>query len=118
MTRIKIFAACLVMGFLGISCASQTPASSFGPYSAAETYYAKGNYPKAVEKYQEYLSGNPQGVFAATSEYYIGKSQLLSGDASKARESFERVVTQYPQTSWADFAKEQLDALKAPAKSK
>ncbi len=118
MARMKIFTACLMISFLGISCASRAvPTSSFGPYSAAETYYTKGNYPKAIEKYQEYLALNPQGNMAAISEYYIGKSHVLSGDAAKACESFERVVTQYPKTSWAEFSKEQLELLKTPAEA-
>jgi TolA-binding protein len=105
------------MGFLGISCASQSGINSFGPYSAAETYYDKGNYPKAIEKYQEYLARNPQGTMAAIAKYYVAKSYLISGNAGKARENFELVVKQFPGTSWAEFAKEQLKSLNGPAKS-
>ena len=114
MKRTKVFAVGLIMACLSISCASRS-VSSFGPYSAAETYYGKGNYSKAIAKYQEYLAANPQGSLAPIAEYYIAKSYAASGDNAKAGESFQKVVAQYPQSSWANFAKEQLDLLKARA---
>jgi TolA-binding protein len=117
MKRMRIFAAFLVTGFLGISCASQPGINSFGPYSAAETYYNKGNYPKAIEKYQEYLAKDPQGSLAAIAKYYTAKSYLVLGNTGKARENFEQVVKQFPGTSWADFSKDQLELLNGSAKS-
>ena len=101
---------------MGMACASQS-LNSFGPYSAAEAYYGKGNYPKAIEKYQEYLTANPQASLAPIAEYYVGKSYAASGDKVKAIETFKRVSSQYPKTSWAEFAKDQLILLKAPAQS-
>ena len=109
-----------VLAFLGVtlaSCAFHTSKHSFGPYSDAETFYKKGNYSKAIEKYQEYLSENPQGNLAPTAEYYVAKSWLASGDTAKARESFERVIEKFPKTSWAAFSKEQLEALNREVKS-
>lgn len=109
-----------VLGFIGIwfaSCASSTSKSAFGPYSAGETFYKKGNYPKAIEKYQEYVAGNPQGTLAAAAGYYIAKSYVASGNAAKARENFEQVVMQFPETSWAAFSEEQLKSLDGTAKS-
>ena len=113
----RLWAVGALLSVLFASCAFHSSKHSFGPYSAAETFYSKGNYSKAIEKYQEYLALNPQGNMAAISEYYIGKSHVLSGDAAKACESFKRVVTQYPKTSWAEFSKEQLELLKTPAEA-
>ena len=116
MKKIRFFAVWALLGMMLASCAFHSSKRSFGPYSDAETFYKKGNYSKAIEKYQEYLEGNPQGNLAAIARYYIAKSYAISGDAVKARENYEQVVKQYPGTSWADFAKEQLDMLQSTAK--
>ena len=108
MKRDQLFAVLALSCFMFASCASGPSKNPFGPYSAAETFYKKGNYPKAIEKYQEYLGGYPQGNLAAIAEYYIAKSYAASGDTPKARESFKRVTEKFPGTSWAEFAKEQL----------
>jgi len=110
MKKTRLFAAVALLSVLFASCAFHTK-RSFGPYSDAENFYNKGNYSKAIEKYQEYLAGNPQGTLAAIAEYYIAKSYKASGDMAKAREGFERVTRQFPGTSWAAFSKEQLAVL-------
>lgn len=117
MKKMMGYAVFVMLGVMGISCASRSALNAFGPYSAAETYYNKGNYAKAIAKYQEYLKANPQGNLAVISEYYIGKSYLASGDKAKAQESFQKVADQFPGTSWAEFSKEQLEKLKGDAKS-
>ncbi len=117
MKRNQLFAVLALSGLLFASCASGPAKHSFGPCSEAETFYKKGNYPKAIEKYQEYLAGNPQGNLAAVAQYYIAKSYIASEDTVKARENFEQVVKQYPGTSWAEFSKEQLELLQGAAKA-
>jgi len=117
MKKMRFFAVGALLAVMLASCAFHSSKHSFGPYSDAETFYTKGNYPKAIERYQEYLDGNPQGNLAAIARYYIAKSYAISGNAAKARENFEQVVKQYPQTSWADFAKEQLEMLQGAAKA-
>ena len=117
MKKIRLFAVWALLGRMFASCAHGSSLHSFGPYSEAETFYKEGNYPKAIEKYQEYLTANPQGNLAAIAEYYIAKSYLVSGDKTRARKSFERVVKQYPKTSWADFALEQIDMLQGASKA-
>jgi len=116
MKKNQLFATLALSSLMFASCASSSSKHCFGPYSEAETFYGKGNYSKAIGKYQEYLSKNPQGGLAATAEYYIAKSYAASGDAAQARKTFERVVVQYPQTSWAEFSKEQLETLPGATK--
>ncbi|OGX14576.1 MAG: hypothetical protein A2351_01390 [Omnitrophica bacterium RIFOXYB12_FULL_50_7] len=115
--KMKLFAVGALLSVTLASCAFHSSSRSFGPYSEAENFYKNGNYPKAIEKYREYLAVNPQGNLAAIAEYYVAKSLVASGDTAKAIESFKQVVVQYPQTSWADFAEEQLELLQAPVKS-
>jgi len=116
MKKMRLFAVAALAGVMLASCAFHSPSHSFGPYSEAETFYKKANYPKAIAKYQEYLAGSPQGNLAAISEYYIAKSYLASGDAAKAREGFKEVSEKFPKTSWAAFAKDQLEMMQGDAK--
>lgn len=116
MKKMKLFAVWVLLSGMFASCAHGPSLHSFGPYSEAEAFYKKGDYPKAIEKYQEYLTANPQGNLAAIAEYYIAKSYLVSGDKIRARKSFEQVVKRYPKTSWADFALEQIDMLQDTSK--
>lgn len=117
MKRMKLFSVGALLGVMLASCASHHPKYSFGPYSDAETFYKKGNYPKAIEKYQEYLAGHPQGNLAAIAEYYIAKSYAASGNQDKARESYKQVLEKFPGTSWAEFSKEQLQMLPGTAQT-
>ena len=117
MKTVRLVALLALSGLVFASCATGPSNRSFGPYSDAEAFYKKGDYSKAVEKYQEYLAANPQGNLAAIAEYYIAKSYIASGDTAKAREGFERVARKFPGTSWAEFAKEQLAALHSAAEA-
>ena len=112
MQKMKILLAGVLLSAMVSSCAFRSMSHAFGSYSEAEAFYEKGNYPKAIEKYQEYLAVNPQGNMAAMATYYIAKSYVAAKDKSKACEKFEQVVEQYPQTSWAAFAKDQLAVLR------
>jgi len=117
MEKMRLFAAGALLAVLLSSCAFGSPKYTYGPYSEAETFYKRGNYPNAIEKYQEYLATHPQGNLAATSEYYIAKSYIASGNPAKAREGFDQVVARFPGTSWAAFSKEQLERLQGTAKT-
>ncbi len=111
MKKMRLFAVGALLAVMLSSCAFGSPKYSYGPYSEAETFYKKGNYPNAIEKYQEYLTTHPQGNLAATAEYYVAKSYIASGNPVEARASFERVAEKFPGTSWAEFSKEQLKML-------
>jgi len=102
----------LMLAILLTSC-SHFQETSFGPYSDAEKLYQSGKYEKAIEKYQEYLGTNPQGNMAAIAEYYTGKSYAALSKPEEAKVAFQRVIERYPDTSWADFSKTQLDNLGA-----
>lgn len=115
MKKITLLFYSTVLGLMATSCAFRLTEPSFGPYSDAETFYKKGNYSKAIGKYQEYVSANPQGNLAAIAEYYTAKSYIALGDMAKAQESFQKIMELYPKTSWADFSRDQLKKLKGSA---
>ena len=117
MKRTGLFLGVAFLSVTVSSCSFGSSQRAFGPYSEAETFYRQADYSKAIGKYQEYLAANPQGNLAASAEYYIAKSYAASGDKGKALESFVRVTENFPKTSWAAFAKEQLETLGDTAKS-
>lgn len=99
--------------FLFNACAHRGDSFYFGAFSDGEQYFNKGEYEKAVEKYQAYIHENPEGNLSIISRYYIGKSYLALGETDKAKEAFELIVRDYPEQVWANFAKTQLEEINA-----
>jgi len=83
----------------------------FGPYSEAEKFYSKGEYEKAIEKYQAYIDENPDGNLAVISQYYIAKSHASLGHMDQAKTLYEEIIQKYPDLVWAKFAETQLKEL-------
>ncbi len=80
----------------------------FGSYSEAERHYSKGEYEKAISKYEDFLKENPEGNLAVISQYYIGRSYLALGQKAEARKVFKKLIKSNPDLVWANFAKNQL----------
>jgi outer membrane protein assembly factor BamD (BamD/ComL family) len=87
----------------------------FGPYSEAEQFYNKGEYEKAIEKYQAYIQENPEGNLAVISQYYIAKSQSALGRNDEAKNNYNEIIQKYPNLVWAKFAETQLKELDGQA---
>ena len=83
----------------------------FGPYSEAEKLYGKGDYEKAIVKYQAYIDENPEGNLAVISEYYIAKSHAALGHADQAKTIYQEIIEKHPDLVWAKFAETQLKEL-------
>lgn len=113
MRKRNLLGVLVLVSVLAVSCASRSSVNAFGPYSAAETYYKRADYPMAIAKYNEYLAENPRGNLAATATYYIAKSYVAAGDEAKALEYYARVVKEFPGTSWAEFSKDQLAVIQS-----
>ncbi|MBI3307299.1 MAG: tetratricopeptide repeat protein [Candidatus Omnitrophica bacterium] len=88
----------------------------FGTYSEAERYYNKGEYEKAVVKYKAFLNEKPEGNLAVISQYYIGKSYAAMGKTADAKKVFKKLVKDYPDLVWANFAKNQLKEMELSVK--
>lgn len=112
MRKKSVFVGLLCTVILFNACVHRSDSFYFGSFSDAEQYFNKGEYEKAIGKYQEYVSENPKGNLSIISRYYVGKSFLALGEKDKARESFEEIVRDYPDQVWANFSKTQLDEIK------
>lgn len=94
------------------ACATKNPeAFYFGSYSEAEYLYGKGEYEKAIQKYQEYVDENPEGNMAVISQYYIAKSRVELGQVDQAKMIFNNIIQNHPDVVWANFSETQLAEL-------
>ena len=98
-------------------CAHNPESFYFGDYSDAEKLYSRGEYQKAINKYQEYLKDYPEGHLAVIAQYYIGKSYLELNEPDTARPIFEGIVAAYPDVVWAKFSETQLQEMQKPKSS-
>ena len=105
----------LLLVFPGCSAAPR--AFDFGTYSEAERHYEKGEYEKAIAKYEEYLREDPEGNLAVISTYYLAASHEGLGRAEEARRLYEKIIRGHPKLVWADFAKARLEELDSKARS-
>ena len=93
-----------------IGC-QNTSGFHFGAYSEAERLYEKGEYKKAIAKYQDYLKENREGNMVVITYYYMAKSYQNLGLTQEASQLYEKIVKEYPDLIWAGFSKTQLKEL-------
>lgn len=108
------FILCLVTSLMLASCAHRQETFYFGDYSQAEALYNRGEYEKAIQKYQAYMDQNPEGNLAVIARYYIAKSHTALGRTEEAKRIYQRIVEEKPDVIWANFAETQLKELEAP----
>lgn len=97
------------------SCMHRSQNFYFGNYSEAERLYGKGQYEKAIEKYQAYRDENPQGNLAVIAEYYMAKSYQAIGKNEEAKVHYQEIVKSHPDLVWANFSETQLKELSQKA---
>ncbi len=85
----------------------------FGSYSEAERLFAKGEFDKAIQKYQAYIDENPEGNLAIISQYYIARSHAALGHKDEALQLFRQIIEKYPDVIWANFSQTQLKELES-----
>ncbi|HTL47269.1 MAG TPA: tetratricopeptide repeat protein [Verrucomicrobiae bacterium] len=97
------------------ACAHKAQNFYFGNYSEAERLYSKGQYEKAIEKYQAYRDENPEGNLAVIAEYYMAKSYQALGKKDDARKYYQEIAQKHPDLVWANFSNTQLKELETAA---
>lgn len=105
--------------FVTLACARNPEKFYFGSYSEAEALYRNGDYERAIQKYQAYTDENPEGNLAVISQYYIARSHAALGHKDQAKAIFQRIISDHPETVWANFSDTQLKQLDSatPAQS-
>ena len=77
-------------------------------FQQAEKMFAAESYDEALNLYEEYLFQYPSDPMVPAALLKLGIIFSLQKDYDKARNAFMRVVTEYPETSFAQDAKFEL----------
>jgi outer membrane protein assembly factor BamD len=65
-------------------------------------------YYHAITIYRKIIENSPYGKLAAISQYKIGLVLKNASDFTEARKEFEKVISTYPDSEWAEAAKFQV----------
>ena len=85
-------------------------------YFIGETHYASAKYPEAISAYNQVIQSYPPGNRTADAFYKRGSAQERMKDLDAARESWEFVIKNHPDTDAARLAKQNLDRIGPPKK--
>jgi len=64
----------------------------------AKHYYQNQNYPKAIKIYNEFLKKYPNSAHRAEVLLRLGETYEIIGDISRADNTFEKIIIEYPET--------------------
>ena len=70
-------------------------------------YQQKGDYPKAIEHYQKVVEG-PDSALIDGALFNLGKLYNQLGKSEESRQAFERLSDEYPESMYADIAREKI----------
>jgi tol-pal system protein YbgF len=73
-----------------------TPPSPDVLYNTALRDYTSGNYPLALQEFQEYLRYYPSTGLASNAQFYIGDIYYQQGQFEKAVQEYDKAIEQYP----------------------
>lgn len=65
-------------------------------YSAGLSYYNGGQYPLAVQSFQDYLKYYSDSDRASNAQFYIGDCYYLQGNYAQAIEEYNKCIERYP----------------------
>jgi len=79
----------------------------------ADGYFKRGEYRTAILRFDDVVKRYPKGNKAADALYRQGEALVKSGPAysKAARQAFEQVVSDYPDSPRAAEAKKQIEQL-------
>ncbi len=63
---------------------------------------------KALEIFSSVVENSPYGKYAAAAQYKLGLCYRERGDFTQARKEFEKLLDEYPKSSFADDARYQI----------
>jgi tetratricopeptide (TPR) repeat protein len=70
-----------------------------------------GQWKEAQETYQSLMKRWPSSPHAERAHYRLGLACEKAGETDKAIEAYKKVLELQPESLWADYAREQLEAL-------
>lgn len=93
----------------GGTAASAAPLIGSGPspsalYASAYADFSKGNYPLAIQGFEEYAQKYADTELADNAMYWIGECNFSQGSYKSAVEAFDAMLEKYPQSDKAAAA--------------
>jgi tol-pal system protein YbgF len=73
-------------------------------YSSAYADFSKGNYPLAIQGFEEYAGKYPDTELADNAMYWIGECYFSQGSYKSAVDAFDAMLEKYPQSDKAAAA--------------
>ncbi len=101
-----------IQGFTDfINTFPKAPQAGAAQYYIGETYYAQGKYKEAVAAYERVISAYAGSPKVPDAYYKRGLALNVLGQTDRARESWEFVLKNYPDSDAGRLARQRLDQL-------
>lgn len=81
-------------------------------YWVGESYYGMGNYQQAIVAFEKVFTFPKSNKFA-DAQLKLGLSYMRLNNTSRASESFEKLIQDYPMSSYVTVARQYLDRMRA-----
>ncbi len=78
-------------------------------------YYKNGAYPAAIARLQKAIAKGEGRSLIEESLYYLGLSHYYSEHWNEARETFQKLLQEYPESRFSGKAKQMLTQIPSPA---
>jgi len=88
----------------GTGAAAGSGPSPSALYASAYADFSKGNYPLAIQGFEEYAQKYPNTELADNAMYWIGECNFSQGSYKSAIDAFDAMLEQYPQSDKAAAA--------------
>jgi outer membrane protein assembly factor BamD (BamD/ComL family) len=89
------------------------PAAEMALLRIAQSYTLMKRHKEAAQHYELFLKWYPRAEMRPLALLWSGRSHLFIGDTKVARERLAEVVAQFPQSAFADTARDDLKQLDA-----
>jgi tol-pal system protein YbgF len=68
-------------------------------YQKGFNLMTEGKYPEAIKELKGFLAAYPKGEYSDNAAYWLAEAHYVNRDLAAARESFRKVVKEYPQAA-------------------
>ena len=92
-----------------LSSFPQSEQADEAQFYIGESYFSDGKFPEAAEAYEQVVLRYADGAFVADALYKRGLTLLRLDEPELARQAFEGVVQNHPESNMANLAQQRLD---------
>jgi len=81
-------------------------------FKGGVAYPSRGELKNAIEMLEKFVHDNPQDSTVAETKYFIAQCYIQLDEQEKALAAYNDVIKNHPDTEFAQYAKEEIAALK------